>query len=167
MMKIKVVGLTVLFSLLSLSMTAQSIVWQLKPGNYSDIVRFGPDLYQVTKDGNIGIIHSDGSIVVPVECDEITGFYEHKALVLGSQTDAEGNKRILGYLTDKGQYVPFSATFYTLEGLAFYSDDMLPVNDAKGRRGYLDEKGIPVLGFKGKWSAIAPFTEGYAVVSFY
>ena len=164
MMRIKVVGLTVLFSLLSLSMAAQSIVWQLKPGDYSEIVRFGPDLYKVSKNGEIGLIRSNGTEVVPLGCDRIMDFYEGRALVLGKATDKEGFPLILGYLTEKGQYVSFDGAYHALKGLEFYSDGMLPVNDSRGRRGYLDERGVPELGFDGKWSSIMPFTEGYATV---
>lgn len=149
---------------MSLGMKAQTIIWQLRPTDYSGMARFGPDLYQVEKDGKKGLIRSDGSVVIPMGYTEITGFYEHKALVFSDETDMEGNQRILGYLTDGGRYVPFSNNYFSLKGLAFYSDDMLPVNDAKGRRGYLDERGMPVLGFDGKWSSIMPFTEGHATV---
>ena len=164
MMVIKKIGILTLLILLSLGTTAQTIVWQLKPTDYSGIERFGPDLYQVKKDGKIGLIRSDGSVVIPIGYTEMTGFYEHKALVLNDESDSDGNPRILGYLTDEGRYVQFSSSYFSLKGLAFYSDGMLPVNDAKGRRGYLDERGSSVLGFDGKWSSIMPFTEGHAVV---
>lgn len=164
MMVIKKIGILTLLILLSLGTTAQTIVWKLKPTDYSGIERFGPDLYQVKKDGKIGLIRSDGSVVIPIGYTEMTGFYEHKALVLNDESDSDGNPRILGYLTDEGRYVQFFSSYFSLKGLAFYSDGMLPVNDAKGRRGYLDERGSSVLGFDGKWSSIMPFTEGHAVV---
>lgn len=160
----KKIGIVALLSVLSLSMTAQNIVWQLKPTDYTDIKRFGPDLYQVEQNGMKGLIHSDGSVVIPVSYAEIMGFYEHKALVLGSETDKDNKyPRVLGYLTDDGQYVPFKEKFYAL--YKFYSEDMLPVADAKGNRGYLNERGIPWIGFiGGHLKSLKPFSEGYAVV---
>ncbi|MBP5776816.1 MAG: WG repeat-containing protein [Prevotella sp.] len=164
MMRKRIVGIVVLMFLLSLNVTAQSIVWQLKPTDYSEIVRFGPDIYKVTKNGKFGLIHSNGDVIVPVTCNRITDFYEGKALVLGSETDNEGFPQVLGYLTDQGQYVQFEGTYYALKGLEFYSNGLLPANDAKGRRGYLDTKGNAELGFDGKWSGVMPFTEDHAVV---
>lgn len=158
------IGMVALLFLLSLSVTAQNIVWQLKPTDYSEIVRFGPDIYKVTKGGKFGFIHSNGDVLVPVICERITDFYEGKALVLGSETDKEGFPQVLGYLTDKGKYVPFDGIYFALKGLEFYSDGLLPVNDAKGRRGYLDGKGMSELGFDGRWSGVMPFSEGHAVV---
>lgn len=45
------IGIVIFFVLIPLQITAQSIVWQLKPTDYSDITRFGPNLYQVEKGG--------------------------------------------------------------------------------------------------------------------
>lgn len=155
------IGIVILFVLIPLLITAQSIVWQLKPTDYSDITRFGPNLYQVEKGGKMGLIHSDGSEVIPVSYDRITDFYEGRALVIANDN---GKERVLGYLSDKGIYTSFSSKYYTLAGQAFYSDGMLSVSDSNGKPGYLDENGTAVLGFDGSWTKIKPFTEGYASV---
>lgn len=155
------IGLFILVSVLSKTMTAQSITWQLMPTDYSSITRFGPDLYQVTKDGQKGLIRSDGTMVVPLGYDQISEFYEHRALVIKNENSKE---RVLGVLTDEGKYTQFSGIYYTLAGQGFYSDGMLSVANAKGDPGYLNERGVAVLGFDGKWDKIKPFTEGHAAV---
>lgn len=156
-----VIILVLLLSFIPLVANSQSIIWQLKPSDYTSITRFGPNLYQVTKGGRKGLIQSNGDVVVPLGYDLITDFYEHKALVLKNE---DGKERVLGVLTDEGQYISFSGSFYTLAGQGFYSDGMLSVADAKGLPGYLNERGVAVLGFNGSWDRIKPFTEGYAAV---
>lgn len=160
-LRIRIIGIMSFLLFMSICMAAQSIRWQLKPSDYSTISRFGPDMYQVVKAGKTGLIHSDGSVIIPVSYDQITGFYENKALVLVNES---GKKRVLGVLTDRGDYTPFTGKYYTISGQSFYSDNMLSVEDANGQKGYLNERGIAKLGFDGKWSAIVPFTEGHAAV---
>lgn len=99
----------------------------------------------------MGIIHSDGSVVIPVSYDRITDFYEGRALVIANDN---GKERVLGSLSDKGMYTSFSGKYYTLAGQAFYSDGMLSVSDSNGKPGYLDENGTAVLGFDGSWTRL-------------
>lgn len=131
------------------------------PDNYTEVSRWGYDLYKVVRDGKTGLIHSDGTVVVPIKYDAITSFYEHKSLVVKAEN---GKERVVGCLTDKGIYMPFTNIYYTLNGQRFYSDGLLSVADEEGRVGYIDEKGNPMLGFNGKYDRIKPFSEGYAVV---
>lgn len=145
----------------SIPVQAQTAVWQIPLTDYSSIVRFGPQLYQVTKNGQTGLIRSDGSVVVPVKAKRITGFYEHKALVLGSDG---GRENILGILDDQGNYHAVNGQYFTLTGLDFCSDGMIPAASADGMPGYLDERGNAVLGFNGMWDRVMPFTEGHAAV---
>lgn len=154
--------LLLIVCLLPLALWSQTMVWQLKPTDYTDISRFGSNMYVVTKDGKKGLIRADGSEVVPVGIDEIGGFYEHRALLLCHDGDKE---RIAGYLTDDGHYTPFAQQFYTLKGQEFYSDGLLTVADAKGNKGYVNEKGQPEFGFDKKYYRIKPFSEGFAAVS--
>ena len=139
----------------------QTFVWQLPPSDYTQIEGLGTELLRVYKGSRFGILRTDGSEVAPVEFDEMTGFYDHKALLLRTEG---GKGRIGGYLTDTGRYVPFHQPFYTLNGQAFYSDGMLSVADDRGRLGYINESGIAVVGFNGRYTRIKPYTEGYAVV---
>lgn len=155
----------VLMTLLgSLPVNAQVVAWQLQPTDYTQMSRFGHDLYQVTgSSGKVGLIHSDGTIVVPVEADKLGQFYEGMALVTVSESAAQ--TRVLGVLTESGQYTAFGDKYFTLKGQEFYSDGVLTVQDGKGKKGYIDKSGEPVCGFDKDYYRIKPFTEGYAAIS--
>lgn len=144
-----------------LSSFGQTVVWQMEPTNYDEIVRVNNNLYKVTRNGKVGLIHSDGTVVAPVENDGISSYYEHKALV--TCTDGKG-ERVMGCLTDEGKYYSFSKKYYTLSGQKFFSDDALSVSDESGRLGYIDYLGNVVTGFDGKYDKIKPFVEGFAAV---
>ncbi len=150
---------TLVASLMQLSYTsqAQTIVWEMKPTGYDEITCVNKNLYKVVQNGKIGLIRSDGTIVSPVESDGMTDFYENKAIL------TQGNV-VVGCLTDKGEFHAFSKKYHTLTGQNFYSDGLLSVKDDKENLGYIDAKGISVLGFEGQYTNIKPFTEGYAVV---
>lgn len=155
----------VLFSILFASFfvlaKSQTVMWQMEPRNYQDVIRIAQNLYIVTQNGKIGLINSDGTIIAPIENDDISKFYEHISLLTAK--DAQG-ERVTGYLTDDFSYVPFSKKYYTLAGQKFYSDGLLSVADASGATGYIDKAGYPVIGFDGSFKRIKPFTEGYAAV---
>lgn len=157
----KACALFLLWPAMPLASSAQTVVWQLPPSDYDQIVRMGADLYKVTRHGKIGLIHADGTVVAPAENDALTPFHDHKALL--TRVDEQG-ERVVGCLTDDGRFHAFDEAYYTLTGQDFYSDDVLSVADAKGRAGYVDAYGKPVVGFDGKYDRIKPFTEGYAAV---
>lgn len=146
---------------MALGMVAQTVVWQMKPADYSGITRMGVDLYKVTQGGKIGLITSDGTLVAPARNENIGMFYEHKALL--TYTDEHG-ECVSGCLTDNGKYYNFKKKYYTLNGQKFFSDGVLSVSDEVGQLGYVDERGNAVCGFDGAYSRIKPFTEGYAAV---
>lgn len=153
--------LALMSALYSFSVVAQTVVWQMKPSNYSEITRMGHDLYKVVKNGKIGIIHANGSVAAEPENDAIGLFYEHKSLL--TLSDGHG-ERVSGCLTDDGRYYKFATKYYTLNGQKFFSDNVLSVSDENGRLGYVDGMGNAVIGFDGKYDRIKPFTEGYAAV---
>lgn len=142
-------------------MWGQSFVWQIPLSDYTQVKALTQDLLQVFRGSRFGIIRIDGTEVAPVEYDEMVGFYEHKALLLKNESSKQ---RIGGYLTDAGRFVAFQQAYYTLNGQAFFSDGMLSVADVQGRLGYVNESGILVLGFNGKYTRIKPFSEGHAAV---
>lgn len=153
--------LFVTFSLSLQVLMAQTAVWQMRPTDYSEITLINTDLYKVVKNGKIGLIRSDGTIVVSTDNDNISGFYEGKALL--TVNDGHG-ERIDGCLTEDGRYNHFTKKYYTLNGQKFFSDDVLSVANEQGKLGYIDEFGAEVCGFDGKYDKIKPFTEGYAAV---
>ena len=152
---------TVFFFFSCSASIAQTVVWQMQPADYSEIVRINSNLYKVVRNGKIGLINADGTIVAPVENDNIGGFYDHKALV--THGDGKG-ERVAGCLTDDGKYYAFSNKYYTLSGQKFFSDGLLSVANEQGKLGYVDFSGNAVLGFDGKYDRIKPFVEGYASV---
>ena len=140
---------------------AQTFLWEMPPKEYTSISRVTQGIYKVVYDGKIGLIKPDGTKLSDVNCDEITSFYENKALLLKHD---EGGKRIIGVITVNGRFILFSDKFYALQGQEFYSDGLLSVKDDQGRKGYIDENGNALIGFTGEYNIIKPFCEGYATV---
>lgn len=138
---------------------AQTMVWQIPPAEYEALSYYGNGLFLFEKGGHKGLLRSDGTVLLNACVDEITGYFEHKALLL---TTEGSQQRVLGYLTDAAEIVTFAGKYYTLNGLAYYSCGMLPAANAMGHKGYLNEKGEETLGFNGQWSQVLPFSEGYA-----
>ena len=151
----------IFFLLASSAISAQTVVWQMKPQALSDLRRVSENLYFAVANGKVGLLRSDGSVAASVECDAVIGFYEHKAIL--TKADGRG-ERVMGCLFDDGTWHAFGDSFYTLAGQKFFSDGLLSVADAGGRVGYIDAFGNKVLGFDGRFDRIKPFSEGYAAV---
>lgn len=150
-----------LFVCITICGNGQTVVWQMLPTDYNQIERISSTLFKVARNGKIGLINADGTIVAPVINDEISDYYEHKALVTSSDGHGE---RITGCLTDNGSFYGYTTKYYTLKGQKFFSDDLISVADENGKLGYIDERGNKIVGFDGKYSRIKPFTEGHAAV---
>lgn len=140
---------------------SQTVYWIVKPATYNEITYVAPNTYKVVKNGKIGLINAVGEVLAEPVNDEMTGFYDNKALLLTS--DGSGSK-ISGCLTAGGTYYKFSNDYYTLNGQAFYSNGLISVGNKDSKLGYVDEKGNPVLGFDERFDKIKPFVEGYAAV---
>ncbi|MBR6981755.1 MAG: WG repeat-containing protein [Prevotella sp.] len=152
----------VVFTFIPLSGTSQIAEWQMKPIECVSLTRFAPHIFQMEKNGKKGLVKEDGTILVDAVCTEITLFYDHHALLLAKE---KGQTRVLGNITDTGEYNLYDSVYYALEGQYFYSDGLLSVMDENGRKGYIDEKGQRVEEiFKEGYDIIKPFTEGYAAV---
>ena len=147
--------------LLPIVLKAQTATWKMQPQKFTRMGQRGKDLFEVERNGKIGLIRSDGTPVEQTIADHISDFYEHKALLICNETHG---KCILGVLSDDGIYTPFKQRYYTLTGQDFFSDGLLTVEDEQGRKGYVDENGVEVLGFDNRFDRIKPFTEGYAAV---
>ena len=157
----KKIYLSTLITFLTVCGNSQTVVWQMQPTDYNQIERISNTLFKVVRNGKIGLINADGTIVASVVNDYISDFYEHKSIV--TSIDGHG-ERITGCLTDDGIYYGYASKYYTLTGQKFFSDDLISVADENGKLGYIDEKGNQVVGFDGKYSRIKPFTEGHAAV---
>lgn len=154
-----------LLMLLACSVTtvagAQTVVWAMKPELCSDCTYLGKGLFKMVKDGKVGLVNSSGHVLAACEYDNLTSFYENKALLTQSTSKGE---RVAGCVTENGTYHAFANNYYTLQGQNFYADGLLSVANAQGRVGYVDVAGNEVVGFDGKYDRIKPFCEGYAAV---
>ena len=143
--------------------SAQTVRWSMLPSDkYSDITRIGKNLYKVVSGGKIGLVTAKGEELAAAENDVLTGFYEGKALL--TRRDSKG-ERIVGSVTDEGKFNKFHEEYYVLAGQNFYSDGLLSVVDADGKKGYINAEGNKAFDFR--WSddcSVKVFTEGFAVV---
>lgn len=153
--------ISTLFACLAVCGNSQTVVWQMHPTDYTGIDRISNTLFKVVRNGKIGLINADGTMVAPVVNDNISDCYAHKAIM--TSNDGHG-ERITGCLTDEGMYYGYETKYYTLNGQKFFSDGVISVADENGKLGYIDEKGNRIVGFDGKYSRIKPFTEGHAAV---
>lgn len=153
--------LSTLFAFFTICGNSQTVVWQMPPTDYNQIERISSTLFKVVRNGKIGLINADGTMVAPVVNDNISDCYEHKALI--TSNDGHG-ERITGCLTDNGIYYGYTTKYYTLNGQKFFSDGLLSVADENGKLGYIDERGNQIVGFDGKYNRIKPFTESHAAV---
>ena len=157
----KFLFLSIIFCCILYPVQAQTVVWQIQPSEYNDIVRLGSNLLMVSHNGKIGLINMDGSIVSPIINESITDYYEHKALLISNDGHGE---RVTGCLTDDGKYYGYTKKYYALNGQKFFSDDLLSVADENGALGYIDIAGNQVVVFGDKYNRIKPYSEGYAAV---
>lgn len=151
-------SLLVIAALTLSSLSAQSLEWLVSP-EFTDIQYFGPDMYKVTKDGKVGVVATNGTIVLRPEYDAINLFYEGRAVFVN-----RSNKGWLlkGVLTEDGTVNFSDGEFYLLNDYMFYSEGLLTVSDGKGRYGYLDEKCQPAFEFT--MDEVRPFSEGFAAI---
>lgn len=160
-MKYKKIYLSVLFAYFAICGKSQTVIWQMQPTDYNQIVRISSTLFEVVRNGKIGLVNTAGILVAPVINDGISDFYEHRSIITSNDVHGE---RITGCLTDDGIYYGYATKYYTLNGQKFFSDGLISVADENGKLGYIDERGNQIVGFDGEYSRIKPFTEGHAVV---
>ena len=137
---------------------AQSAEWLVAP-EYSAMKYFGPSMYQVKKDGKVGIISTKGKIILQPEYDAINYFYEGKTVFVNK---SNGKWLIKGVLDENGNVYYSDGTYYLLPNYMFYSEGFITAEDEYGRYGYLDEKCRPAWEFTD--DVVHPFSEGFAVV---
>lgn len=135
----------------------QTIKWAVKPA-YDSIEEFSNDLMMVRKNGRCGLIDLDGKTVVDVYADSITTINNGYALVLEKKED---RFRLVSILDKNNKVVNVKDVFY-VKDYAFFSDNRLPVMNAKGLYGFLDENGTNVITCR--FASVFPFTEGIASV---
>lgn len=157
---------TFIFCLLStLTIQAQSFYWQ-PLDEYTSLERISSQLIIAHKGNKIGIIDNKARVIVPIEHDSISPFYEKRALVF----DREPSRlRICGVLTlYNKRYTSFPHSVYALKDSrnndypVFFSEGLLTVMDWNGKKGYVNESGSIVIPCE--YTTVFPFSEGYAAV---
>lgn len=136
---------------------AQTADWLVLP-EYQEIKYFGPEMYKVKKNGKVGILGTNGKVILQPEYDAINYFYDGRSIFV-DKTDKGWLLR--GVLTEEGEVTMASGTYYLTEYM-FFSDGLLPVRAADGTYGYLNEECR--LAFGAVPAPVHPFSEGYAAV---
>lgn len=139
-------------------MRARSTDWLVTP-QYERMEFFAPELYKVSKNGKLGLIDSEGRIVLSPEYDIIYDFYEGMA-VFGNYTN--DGALIKGSIGEDKKVNYTSGNYYFHDEYPFYSEGYIPAIDGSGRYGYLDENCRPA--FKFGSDETRPFSEGFAAV---
>lgn len=149
-----------LFILLGMSYytMAQTADWLVSP-KYEKISYFGPQMYKVTINGKVGIIGTDGRVILQPEYDAINLFYEGRAVFVNRE---DNGWKLMGVLSDNGNVQYCSGDYYLLKDYMFYSEGFLTVRNADGLYGYLNEKCEKAFPFTE--DIVYPFSEGFAVV---
>lgn len=140
------------------SVGAQSVDWLVAP-QYSEILYFGPQMYKVTKNGKVGLISTDGTVIVQPQYDAINLFYEGRAIFANKTQDGW---QLKGVVTDNGVVKYASGIYYLLNDYKFFSEGFITVTNASGKYGYLDENCEPAFEFSS--DEVRPFSEGFAAV---
>ena len=135
----------------------QTIKWSVKPV-YDSIEEFSNNLMMVRKNGRCGLIDLEGKTVVDVYADSITKINNGYALVLEKKED---RYRLVSILDKYNKLVNVKDVFY-VQDHAYFSENRLPVVNAKGLYGFLDENGTNVISCR--FASVYPFTEGIASV---
>lgn len=137
---------------------AQTVEWLVSP-EYSEMKYFGPQMYKVVKDNKVGIIATDGTVILRPEYDAINLFYDGRAVFVNRSPNGW---QVKGVLADDGSTHFAKGEYYLMTDYMFYSEGLLTVTDGKGRYGYLDEKCQPAFDFT--TDEVRPFSEGFAAV---
>lgn len=156
-MKKFLISLLLLFAA-GYEMKAQTADWLVTP-QYDKITYFGPQMYKVNKDGKVGIIGTDGKVILQPEYDAINLFYEGRAVFVDR---SDYGWKLMGVLSENGEVQYCDGDYYLLTDYMFYSEGFLTVMDANGLYGYLNEKCEKAFPFTE--DIVYPFSEGFAVV---
>lgn len=139
--------------------SAQKLDWLVSP-QYSNIIYYGPQMYRLSKDGKVGLVGSDGKIIVPVEYDGMSLFYEGRAIFVNKTLNGW---KFIGVVTDDGRVNYSSGNYYLInDEYTFYSEGFIPVRDSNGKFGFLNDKCRPAFEFTD--DEIRPFSEGFAAI---
>ena len=157
----KTARLFLLLTLLAVNMAlhATTLKWLARP-QYDRIGFYSETIFKCEKDGKVQLIDFEGKALLPFAVDSVTDFSNGYALLL----DKEGKKwRVKGVLGEKyNDCQTVDGEFYT-ERYTYCSEGFISVANAKGKQGYINVKGYPVI--RCEFREARPFREGWASVS--
>lgn len=154
----KILLSTTLLVVMGVPARGKSTDWLVNP-QYDQMAFFAPDLYKVMQNGKLGIIDTEGHTILSPEYDMISDFYEGIAIFGNYTSDGTLMKGTIGE-DNKINFI--TGTYYIHNEYPFYSEGLIPVIDASGKYGYLNEKGRPAFKFGN--DETRPFSEGFAAV---
>lgn len=151
----KFVLLTLCFFSLS-NMQAQTMRWVIRPSS-AKIENYG-NLLKVKKDGKTGLVDRNNRMVVPVQYDSITPFYDGYAIAMAGS----GKQLKIEALISDGDYEvqPLSETVYATR-YTWFSEGKMPVKGTGGW-GYLGTDGN--MAIPCQFQKAYPFSSGLASV---
>lgn len=121
--------------------------------NSSEVV----DRYTVSKDDKYGIIDGQGRVIVPLEYDEISAFYQD-GMVRVQKNGGKWSNRKYGYINLDGELVIPLQYRWAKD----FSEGLAAVENDKGLVGYIDKQGNLAIPFR--YIDGQPFKNGRAVV---
>lgn len=142
----------------AVSVLAKSTEWLVTP-QYDQMDYFAPDLYKVMRNGRIGLIDTEGHVVLTPEYDILYDFYQGMAVFGNYSSDGVVIK---GSVREDKKVNFASGNYYFHDEYPFYSEGFIPAIDSSGRFGYLDEQCRPAFKFGN--DETRPFSEGFAAV---
>ena len=133
--------------------------WLIHP-DYDWIGYYSEDVFKCVKDGKVQLFDREGHALLPSPADSVTDYSDGYALVLAKE---KRGYRIVGILEEENlSYCAVDKPYYT-ERFTYCSEGFVSVADAKGKQGYIDTKGYPII--RCQFREARPFRKGWASVS--
>ncbi len=144
---------TVCVTMLIQGVAAQTAQWIVRP-EQTAIQRMDHEYFKARNGGKYGVFSSIGFQVVPFMADSITDFVDGYAFAL--RLDDKGRRRILSIISSEQTVRQVVDEVYLTDDFPFFSRELMPVQDKKGKYGYLNTQGS--LSIKCQYDYAKPFT---------
>lgn len=155
----KSVKLFLVLLCLPAALQATTIKWLVRPA-YDYIVFYSEDLFKCVKEDKVQLIDFEGKVLLPFAVDSVTDYSDGYALLL----DKDGKRyRVRGVFSEKNHDCQTVDGIYYTERYTYCSEGFVSVADTKGKQGYIDVKGYPVI--RCQFREARPFRKGWASVS--
>lgn len=133
--------------------------WLIHP-EYDWIGYYSEEVFKCVKDGKVQLYDMEGHALLPTPADSVTDYSDGYALVLAKE---KRGYRITGTLSERDLvYCAIDKPYYT-ERFTYCSEGFISVADAKGKQGFIDTKGYPII--RCQFREARPYRKGWASVS--